>query len=52
MAPKESQDAIREFGRPEHEKHFADVPMELPLTPDKMVVAFRMWDERIGAKPK
>ena len=50
MAPKESQDALGEFGRPEYEKLFAEVPMELPLPPDRMVVAFRMWDEQIGAK--
>ena len=50
MAPKESQEAIREFGRPEYEKLFAETPMELPLTPERMVVAFRIWDEQIGAK--
>ncbi|MGJ4929089.1 ABC transporter substrate-binding protein [Bradyrhizobium sp. HKCCYLS2038] len=50
MAPKESQDTIQEFGRPEYAKLFAEVPMELPLPPDKMVVAFRLWDEQVGAK--
>lgn len=50
MAPQESQDAIKEFGRPEYEKLFAEVPMELPLTPQQMVVAFRIWDEQVGAK--
>ena len=50
MAPKESQDAISEYGRPEYEKLFAEVPMELPLTPEQMVIAFRIWDEQIGTK--
>lgn len=50
MAPQESQQAIREFGRPEYEKLIADNPVELPLTPDKMVLAFRRWDEEIGSK--
>jgi putative spermidine/putrescine transport system substrate-binding protein len=50
MAPKDSQDAIREFGRPEYEKLIADAPKELPLEPNTMVLAFRRWDEEIGGK--
>jgi putative spermidine/putrescine transport system substrate-binding protein len=50
MAPAESQAAISEFGRPEYEKLIADNPTELPLEPDRMVQAFRIWDEQIGAK--
>jgi putative spermidine/putrescine transport system substrate-binding protein len=50
MAPKESQDIIREFGRPEYADLIANNPIELPLTPDKMVLAFRRWDEQIGSK--
>jgi putative spermidine/putrescine transport system substrate-binding protein len=50
MAPQDSQKAIQEFGRPEYEKLIADVPKELPLDADKMVLAFRRWDEEIGAK--
>jgi putative spermidine/putrescine transport system substrate-binding protein len=50
MAPKESQDIIREFGRPEYAELIAGNPIELPLTPDKMVLAFRRWDEEIGSK--
>jgi len=34
----------------EYEKLIAETPTELPLEPDKMVVAFRLWDERIGTK--
>jgi putative spermidine/putrescine transport system substrate-binding protein len=50
MAPPESQAAIREFGRPEYEKLIAEVPVETPIDPDKMVIAFRRWDEEIGSK--
>jgi putative spermidine/putrescine transport system substrate-binding protein len=50
MAPAESQAAIKEFGRPEYEALIAGNPLELPLEPSKMVIAFRMWDEMIGAK--
>ena len=52
MAPAESQAVIKEFGRPEYEKMIAETPAQLPLDPDKMVLAFRMWDERVGAKTK
>jgi len=52
MAPAESQKAINEFGRPEYEKMITDYPQVLPLLPDKLVVAFRRWDEEIGSKKK
>lgn len=50
LAPASSQDAITEFGLPELEKLVTEVPTELPLDADKMVLAFRRWDEEIGAK--
>ena len=50
MAPPESQAVIKEFGRPEYEKMIAETPAELPLDPDKMVFAFKLWDQKIGAK--
>ncbi len=50
MAPAKSQAALAEYGRPEYAALIADHPIELPLTTDRMVVAFRMWDERIGSK--
>ena len=50
MAPADSQAALKEFGRPEYEAVIADHPKELPLDADKMVLAFRRWDEEIGAK--
>jgi putative spermidine/putrescine transport system substrate-binding protein len=53
MAPQESQDVIKEFGRPEYEKLITDHPQQLPLTPDKLVYAFSRWDEQVGgAKQK
>jgi putative spermidine/putrescine transport system substrate-binding protein len=50
MAPQESQDAIREFGRPEYAELIANNPVELPLDADKMVYAFRRWDEQVGTR--
>lgn len=50
MAPAESQQAIQEFGRPEYEDLIANNPIELPLTPDKLVIAFRRWDEEVGTQ--
>jgi putative spermidine/putrescine transport system substrate-binding protein len=50
MAPQKSQDIIAEFGRPEYAKLIADNPIELSLPPDKLVLAFRRWDEEIGSK--
>ena len=48
MAPQDSRDAIAEFGRPEYERLIADNPIETPLDPNTMVLAFRRWDEEIG----
>jgi len=50
MAPKESQDIIREFGRPEYDKLFTEHPLEVHLTPQRLVAAFRRWDQEIGAQ--
>ena len=50
MAPEESQAVIKEYGRPEYEKMIAENPIEVPLVPEKMVSAFRRWDEEIGSK--
>jgi putative spermidine/putrescine transport system substrate-binding protein len=52
LAPQKSQDIIKEFGRPEYAALIKDNPIELPLSPDRMVVAFRKWDELIGSKKK
>lgn len=52
MAPARSREVIEEFGRPEYASLIADTPIELPLKPDRMVVAFRRWDELVGSKVK
>lgn len=49
MAPQKSQDAIAEFGRKEYDGWIANNPLEVPLDPSKIVDAFRIWDEKIGA---
>jgi putative spermidine/putrescine transport system substrate-binding protein len=50
LAPKRSQEVIAEFGRPEYADLIANNPIELPLKPQQMVVAFRKWDELVGSK--
>ncbi len=50
MAPKASQDAIAEFGRPEYAKLIADNPIELPLDAGPLVYAFNRWDQQVGSK--
>ncbi len=52
MAPPESRAALKEFGRPEYDRMIAEHPIEMPLDPDKMVVAFRRWDEQVGSGKK
>ena len=52
MAPPESQAAIKEYGRPQYERWIADNPIETPLEPEKMVVAFKRWDQEIGSGAK
>lgn len=52
MAPPESQAAIKEFGRPQYERLIADNPIETPLEPEKMVMAFRRWDQEVGSAAK
>jgi putative spermidine/putrescine transport system substrate-binding protein len=49
MAPQASQDCIKEFGRPEYVDWIANNPLELPLEPQRMVKAFNIWDQKIGA---
>lgn len=50
MAPQSSQDAINEYGRPQYDEWIAGNPLETPLDADKLVAAFRIWDERVGSK--
>jgi putative spermidine/putrescine transport system substrate-binding protein len=50
MAPKESQDVIKKFGRPEYDEWLAKFPHQRPLEAKAMVAAFRRWDEEVGAQ--
>jgi len=50
MAPKESQDAIKEFGRPEYDAWLAQYPHVPTLEAKAVVEAFRRWDAEVGAQ--
>jgi putative spermidine/putrescine transport system substrate-binding protein len=50
MAPKESQDAIKEFGRAEYEGWLTQFPHTQSLEPKAQVDAFRIWDQQVGAQ--
>jgi putative spermidine/putrescine transport system substrate-binding protein len=49
MAPKESQDLIKEFGRPEYDKWLSEFPHTQSLEAKAQVEMFRLWDEKVGA---
>jgi putative spermidine/putrescine transport system substrate-binding protein len=49
MAPKESQEVIRRFGRPEYAALMADNPNEPPLDAKNLLLMFDKWDREIGA---
>jgi putative spermidine/putrescine transport system substrate-binding protein len=50
MAPKASQDVIKQFGRPEYDEWLAKFPHQRPLEAKAMVAAFHRWDEEVGAQ--
>lgn len=50
MAPKESQEALKEFGRPEYEQWLKEFPHTQSLEPKAQVEAFRIWDQQVGAQ--
>jgi putative spermidine/putrescine transport system substrate-binding protein len=50
MAPKESQDAIKEYGRPEYEQWLAKFPHTQSLEAKQQVEMFRIWDQQVGAQ--
>jgi putative spermidine/putrescine transport system substrate-binding protein len=50
MAPKESQDALKEFGRPEYDAWLAQYPHVPTLEAKAVVEAFRRWDAEVGAQ--
>jgi putative spermidine/putrescine transport system substrate-binding protein len=49
MAPAESQDTFKRFGRPEYGAMIADNPVEPPLDAQPLVAMFDKWDRDIGA---
>ena len=49
MAPRESQQTIADFGRPEYDKLIHDNPKQAPLDAKSMVAAFEKWDREIGS---
>ena len=50
MAPRESQDAIKEFGRPEYDMWLTQYPHVPTLDAKAIVEAYRRWDSDIGAR--
>jgi putative spermidine/putrescine transport system substrate-binding protein len=50
IAPRDSQDAIKEYNRPFYDKLIAEVPSETPLPADRLVYAFSRWDQQVGAR--
>ena len=50
MAPEESQKLVKEYTRPIYDKLIPSVPSEVPLPADKLVYAFKRWDEQVGAR--
>ncbi|TWF79684.1 putative spermidine/putrescine transport system substrate-binding protein [Pseudonocardia hierapolitana] len=48
MAPPESQQVIRQFGRPEYDALIANNPKATPLATKDIVAAFDRWDREIG----
>jgi putative spermidine/putrescine transport system substrate-binding protein len=52
MAPKESQDTIKKFGRPEYQDLIANNPVEPPLDAKPIVAMFDRWDREIGGAKK
>jgi putative spermidine/putrescine transport system substrate-binding protein len=49
MAPKESRDAIKQFGRPEYDDLIKNNPEETSLPAEQQVAAFQKWDREIGS---
>jgi putative spermidine/putrescine transport system substrate-binding protein len=48
MAPKDSQQAITDYGRPEYAALIAGNPLEVPLDAKSLVAAFDKWDRDVG----
>lgn len=48
MAPQESREVLKEYGRPSYDDLILKTPTRPPLTPERLVAAFRRWDQEIG----
>lgn len=48
MAPKDSQETIKQFGRDEYAAMIADNPIEPPLDAAVLVKMFEKWDREVG----
>jgi putative spermidine/putrescine transport system substrate-binding protein len=48
MAPQDSQDTFKQFGRPEYAALIANNPIEPPLDAKQLVEMFDKWDREIG----
>ena len=48
MAPADSQETFKRFGRPEYTALIADNPIEPPLDAKPLVAMFDKWDREIG----
>jgi putative spermidine/putrescine transport system substrate-binding protein len=49
LAPANSQQVIKDFGRPEYDTIIANSKIELPLDTNNLVAAFTKWDKDIGS---
>jgi putative spermidine/putrescine transport system substrate-binding protein len=50
MARVDSQEIVREYGRPEFDRWVATFPHQQPLEAKVMIAAFMRWDKEIGAQ--
>ncbi|MBT0768716.1 extracellular solute-binding protein [Kineosporia sp. J2-2] len=48
MAPAQSQEVLKTYGRPEYDALIEDNPKEVPLEAEALVKAFDTWDREIG----
>ncbi|NJC70801.1 extracellular solute-binding protein [Planosporangium thailandense] len=49
LAPADSQDVIRQFGRPEYDSLISDAPKATPVPVDVRLKAFELWDRNVGS---
>ena len=51
MAPAESQQVIKEYGRPQYDTWIEQYPKQTSLPADKQVAAFDQWNRLVGSNP-